>query len=127
MKHGGHRQPVVVAQLGPVAQLDAGLGQLGSQSLEGVALAHEEALAPQPHLLPAAGNRRHPEVRPGQLEELVEEPAHVGQHPNPLREGGLVVVRERESTPGAVEAAGVLIEVARLPAGLCHGPSCCNR
>jgi hypothetical protein len=45
------------------------------------------------------------------LEELVEEATDLGQDPEALWNRDVVVLREREPPPGAVQAAGVLVEI----------------
>ncbi len=121
------RRAVLVVEFVPVAQLDAGVGDVTPQPLERFVLAVEEPLHALSHeLSPAGDHRRGPHLRSGELEELVEETAHVGEHCDPLVHGRTVIGRERESSRRRVETAGVFVEVATA-LDLSHRATNCNR
>jgi len=94
------------------------LNAIGRDASRAAALATEQVLDPVPYGV--AG-------RPGQLEELVEEPADVGQYSDALGQRGIVILGERETTAGTIQTAGVFVEVARAPLDLGHGAPYCQR
>jgi hypothetical protein len=116
-EHGGRRRPLEVPELTPFAQLQSHLRKRLPQVRQRRALPVEQRVGVISNGLV---------VVPGQLKELVDKAADIGQDPQPFRRCGGVVLRQREPPAGAIETAGVLVKVPGL-LDICDRALCRNR